>query len=234
MPEQYYLLPASQNRWYKTRKPTNNGEFMKLYTFDVAPNPRRVKLFLQYKGISLDSETIDLMKKEQFADSFKAINPESTVPVLVLDDGSTLCEVISICWYLECLYPQRPLFGQTPQQQAEVLGWDHSIFNEGVASVAEILRNHSEAFKDHALPGSLGLAQIPALIERGQKRVAAFFDKLEAQLAGRDFLLGDSFTLADIDAFVVVDFAGWVKLTIPEHCQQLASWYQRVKQELGE
>jgi glutathione S-transferase len=207
---------------------------MKLYTFDVAPNPRRVKLFLQYKGISLDTETIDMMKQEQFAASFKAINPASTIPVLVLDDGSTFTEVVSICWYLESLYPQRPLFGQTPQQQAEVLGWDHAIFNEGLAAVAEILRNHSEAFKHRALPGPVDIEQIPALVERGQKRVAAFFDKLESRLAGKQFLLGDCFSLADIDAFVVIDFAGWVKLTIPEQCPQLASWYQRVKQELGE
>jgi glutathione S-transferase len=207
---------------------------MKIYTFEAAPNPQRLKLFLQYKGVSIDSETVDLRLQEQFSDAFKSINPELTVPVLVLDDGSILTEVISICWYLESLYPERPLLGRNALEQAEVLAWDHSIYNEGFAAVAETLRNSSKAFKGKALPGPLSIEQIPALIERGQVRLAAFFDKLDAHIKDRKYLVGDDITFADIDAYVVCSFAAWVKITIPDHCKHLQKWHKQVAQQLGE
>ncbi|MDH3994416.1 MAG: glutathione S-transferase N-terminal domain-containing protein, partial [Gammaproteobacteria bacterium] len=57
---------------------------MKLYTYDPAPNPRRVALFMQYKGIEIDSQQIDMMKAEQLTDEYRQINPECTVPALQL------------------------------------------------------------------------------------------------------------------------------------------------------
>ncbi|ARN72778.1 glutathione S-transferase family protein [Oceanicoccus sagamiensis] len=207
---------------------------MKLYTFEIAPNPRRLKLFMQYKGIAIETETINIGEKEQFAESYKAINPSCTVPTLVLDDGSTLIDVISACLYLESVYPDKPLLGSSPLEQAQIVGWDHKIFVEGLTAVAEMLRNRGEFFQGRGLPGGAEVEQIPALIERGQKRLQAFFQVLEANLAERDYLVGDGISLADIDAFVLCDFAGWVKESIPEDCTQLQSWYQRVGKELGE
>ena len=61
---------------------------MKFYTFEIAPNPRRVKLFMDYKGIDIDTVTIDLREKEQLKKDFLAINPAGTVPALVLDDDT--------------------------------------------------------------------------------------------------------------------------------------------------
>ncbi|MDH3993817.1 MAG: glutathione S-transferase N-terminal domain-containing protein, partial [Gammaproteobacteria bacterium] len=82
---------------------------MKLYTYDPAPNPRRLALFMQHKGIEIESQQIDMMSAEQLGDDYLAINPEATVPALVLDDGSVLTEVVGICTYLEELYPEKPL-----------------------------------------------------------------------------------------------------------------------------
>jgi glutathione S-transferase len=207
---------------------------MKLYTFEIAPNPRRLKLFLQYKGIDIETETINIRDGEQFTDAFKAINPSCTVPALQLDDGTILSDVIGACLYLESQYPEKPLFGTTPLEQAQIVAWDHSIFVEAFVAVAEMLRNSSEAFKGRALPGTVTIEQIPELIERGQIRLQDFFQRLEIHMAGRDYIVGDAISLADIDAFVVCDFAGWVKQSIPENCTQLQEWYQRVKKELGE
>lgn len=207
---------------------------MKLYTFDGAPNPRRVKLFLQYKGVDIDTESINLKKNQQFSNAYKAINSQSTVPTLVLDDGTALTDVIGICWYLESLYPEPPLFGNNATEQAAVLGWDHTVFVDGLGAVAEILRNQNAAFKNRALPGSCDFEQIPALVERGHHRIAAFFDTLENHLSGRDYMVGSGLTLADIDALVCCDFAGWVDVTVPEYCQHIYQWYQRVAKALGE
>ena len=156
------------------------------------------------------------------------------MPALQLEDGTVLIDVISACLYLESLYPDKPLLGSTALQQAQIVGWDHKIFVEGLMAVAEMLRNRGEFFRGRGLPGDVEVEQIPALIERGQKRLHVFFQLLEASLGERDFLVGDAISLADIDAFVLCDFAGWVKESIPESCSQMQAWYQRVAKELGE
>ncbi len=206
---------------------------MKLYTFDVAPNPRRLKLFLAYKGIELETIAVDLGKKEQLAEGYLAINPAGTVPTLLLDDGSVLTDVIACCFYLESQYPDKPLFGRTDMERARVLGWVHKIFVQGLMAVAEMVRNQGDFFKNRALPGPRDLEQIPALVERGKLRLGDFYALLESQLQGGDYLLGDSLSMADIDAMVVVDFAAWVKESIPADHALTQAWYERVKVELG-
>ncbi|MDG1772780.1 MAG: glutathione S-transferase family protein [Oceanicoccus sp.] len=207
---------------------------MKIYTFEAAPNPRRLKLFLGYKGVDIETETINIRDGEQFSDSFKAINPDCTVPALQLDDGTVITNVIAACLYLESLYPEKPLLGLTPLEQAKIVSWDHSIFTEGFTAVAEMLRNGSEAFKGRALPGAVALEQIPGLVDRGQIRLQAFFNKLDTHLADREFIVGNAISLADIDLYALCDFAKWVKQSIPEDCRHLQSWYQRMVKELGE
>lgn len=206
---------------------------MKLYTFEMAPNPRRLKLFMQYKGIDIETQTINLGDKEQFTESYRAINPNCTVPTLQLNDGTALTDVISACLYLESLYPDKPLLGSTPLEQAQIIGWDHKVFVEGLAAVAEMLRNRGDFFQGRALPGDEVIEQIPALVERGQQRLHSFFQALEVHLVERDYLVGNAISLADIDAFVLCDFAGWVKESIPEACSQLQAWYQRIAKQLG-
>lgn len=207
---------------------------MKLYTFEKAPNPRRLTLFMQYKGIDIETQAINISENEQFTESYKAINPSCTVPTLQLDDGTILADVISACLYLESLYPDKPLLGSTPLEQAQIIGWDHKVFVEGLTAVAEMLRNRGDFFQGRALPGDVTIEQIPALVERGQKRLHSFFQALEAHLVERDYLVGNAISLADIDAFVLCDFAGWVKESIPEGCSQLQAWYQRVAKQLGD
>jgi len=202
---------------------------MKLFTYDPAPNPRRVNLFIAYKGIELPTEQVDLRKHEQFSPHFQAINPRCVVPTLQLDDGGALCDGIAICWYLEKLYPQRPLFGTDPLRQAQILSWDQFIFTDGFLAVAESLRNHSEAFKHRAVPGAEKIEQIPELVERGRKRLQIFFWALEQHLQDRQFIVGDELSFADIDAFVTVDFAAWIKEKVPQNCPNLQRWYERVK-----
>lgn len=207
---------------------------MKLYNFEIAPNPRRVKLYLQYKGIEIDTETVDIRAREQFTDEFKAINSFCTVPTLVLDNGDTLIDAVSICLYLESLHPEKPLFGSTPLEQAQVLGWDHRIFTDGLSAVAEILRNQGDMFKGRSLPGQIGLEQIPALVPRGKKRLQGFFANVEQHMQGRDYLVGEQLSFADIDFLVVCDFAGWVAEKIPEECVNLQALYQRAGKAVGE
>ncbi len=207
---------------------------MKLYTFDVAPNPRRVALLLKHKGIELDTVQVDLMKKEQFHPEFSQLNPSCTVPTLQLDSGEVLCDVIAINLYLDDLYPQSSVFGCSALERAKIIALCQRIYVDGLAAVAEVLRNGSEVFKDRALPGPLAVPQIPALVERGNLRITAFYDAMDTELAGRDFLVGEALSQADIDLYVVLGFCGWVKRDIPEQCGTLRSWYQMMKRHFGE
>lgn len=206
---------------------------MKLYTFEAAPNPRRVHLFLQYKGIELEQEIVNIRNQEQFSDHFKGLNPGCTVPVLELEKGEVLIDAVSICLYLESLYPDKPVFGRNALEQAAIIGWDHRIFVEGFTAVAEMLRNQNAAFKHRALPGLLDIEQIPELVERGRGRLHDFFKRLDKHLSGREFIVGNAISFADMDALVVCDFAGWVHEKIPAEAENLPNWYQRVVQQLS-
>jgi glutathione S-transferase len=205
---------------------------MHLYTFEAAPNPRRLGLFLAYKGIELATTQVDLMKGEQQSEAFRAINPHCTVPALILDDGTLLTEVIGICDYLESRYPEKPLLGTSALERAQVLSWDHRLFLGVFLAIAEVLRNGNPAFKDRALPGPHRTSQIPALVDRGRERLAQAWPSLDEALAGREFLVGDGITLADLDLLVAVDFAGWVKETVPEQCENLLAWRTRCEAAL--
>ena len=134
---------------------------------------------------------------------------------------STSC---GICQYLESQYPEPVLMGRNALEQAIISMWNTKIEQNGIAALAETLRNHAKGMQDRALPGPLNLAQIPELVERGRTRAAAFFDRLDDQLTDNAFVTGDQFTMADITAYVMVQFAGWSKLHIQESQKNLQRW----------
>jgi glutathione S-transferase len=126
------------------------------------------------------------------------------------------------------MYPEPVLFGGTPRQQALTLMWANIVDNEGMSAVAEVLRNLSPGFRDHALPGPLDCAQIPALIERGRQRCEQFFDRVNEQLAHQPWLAGEDYSYADISLLVTIDFAGWVDIDAVRTRPGLKRWYERV------
>ncbi len=206
---------------------------MKLYTYDPAPNPRRLRLFMDYKGIEIETVQLDLMNKEQFSEKYREINPQSTVPALVLDDGTVLPEVIGACVYLEELHPERPLLGTTPLEKALVFSEDHALFNTAFAAVAESFRNSTPGFKGRALPGPQPIEQIEALVERGRTRLSFYWEQLDQRLAERDWLVGDAITFADIDLLVYCEFAGWIKAAPGEELPHLVAHSERVRQAVA-
>ncbi len=206
---------------------------MKLYSFDSAPNPQRLLNFMKYKGIEIDTRQLDMANGEQLSEEYRAINPDLTVPALVLDDGTVMTEVIGICHYLESLYPDRPLMGTTPLEKAQVISWDHKLYLLVFSAIAEILRNKSKGMVGRALPGPLDLEQIPELVERGKIRIQYAWQTLDAQVPEAGWLAGEHFSLADIDLYVLAGFSGWVKQTPPESCANLHAYLGRVAAELG-
>ena len=203
---------------------------MLLYTYPPAPNPRRLHIFMAEKGIEIPTVQVDLVKGEQFREPLRSVNPLCTVPTLVTDEGVVLAQVSAICDYLEELYPERQLLGRTPLERALVREWTHRIFLEGLMAIAEVFRNGNPAFEKRALPGPVELEQIPALVERGMKRIDAFLHALDAQLAGRDYVVGDAFSMADIDAIATCDFLAWIRKPVPDDCRNVKRWREAMSQ----
>ena len=201
---------------------------MKLYDCATAPSPRRVRIFAAEKGIELDKVEVDLGSGQQFAPEFRALNPDCVVPVLALDDGTTISEVLAICQYLEELHPDRALFGRTAEQRAISTMWNNKIEQHGLMHMRDAFRNSAKGLRGHAITGPHGVDQIPELAERGRQCVVAFFDRLEQQLEGRAFITGDEYSIADITGLVLIDFARWIKLDIPEEAENLRRWHADV------
>lgn len=198
---------------------------MRLFDYDRAPSPRRVRIFLAEKGLDVPRVAVDIAAGEQFGDEFRRINPECTVPVLERDDGGYVSEVIAICDYIEHQVPQPPLIGRVPEERADVLMWNARIEQQALAAIAEAFRNKVKGMAGRALPGPESTEQIPALVERGMTRAQAFFERLDAHLEGREFIAARVFSMADITALVAVDFAAWLKLDVADSLPNLSRWY---------
>lgn len=201
---------------------------MKFYDCTTAPSPRRVRIFLAEKGIELETIQVDLANGEQFSEEFKAINPLGEVPLLVLDDGTTISQVDAICGYLEEVYPETPLHGRTPVERAMVNASNHQLQMNGFTAGAEAFRNSTPGLKNRALTGPHNYSQIPELAHRGLQRLDHLFADLDAHLANSEFIVGDYYSIADITALCIIDFAKWVKKRIPEDCSNLQRWYDQV------
>jgi glutathione S-transferase len=201
---------------------------MKFYDCTTAPSPRRVRIFLAEKGVSIPTVQVDLRNGEQFTDAFRAINPDCTVPALALGDGTVIADAVAICQYLEEIHPDPPLIGTTPHERAVVTALNRQIERDGFLAAMDALRNTAAGLKGRALPGPHDYEQIPELAERGRKRLEHFFHDMDARLSGRAFVAGDRYTIADISALIVADFAGRLKLAVPEGCANLRRWYAAV------
>ena len=157
---------------------------MKLYDFERAPNPRRVRMFAAEKSIAIPAVNINLFALEQFAPAFRAINPACTVPVLETDDGTYLTETVAICSYLEELFPEPALMGKSAIEKALVLNWNNIVEQAGFFAVAETLRNWSPGFKNRVFPGPVSTGK--------NHHVDAIFPVIALQFNRRPLAMGEA------------------------------------------
>jgi len=202
---------------------------MIFYDCSTAPNPRRARMFIAEKGLTIESHDISIAKGEQLGDVFKAVNPQATVPVLVTDEGTALTENLGIAAYLEAAFPEPPLMGKTAEEKGLVLMWNAIAEQQGGAPIAEALRNTNPFFEKRAIPGPVGYDQLPELAARGLDRTERFFDLLEHRLQASPYLATAKFTLADISAFVFVEFARVIKMRIPAQNTATLAWHASIK-----
>jgi glutathione S-transferase len=201
---------------------------MILYDVKTAPSPRRVRIFLAEKNLDVEVIQVNTAEGEHLKEDFLKLNPWATVPVLKLDDGTCISEAIACCRYLEENYPNPPLMGVDPSEKAIISMWEHRMEWDGFLPVAEFLRNTVERLKNRGLTGTLNFNQIPALAERGKKRIAHFHDFLDKRLAESKFVATDKYSIADITAQVSIDFAQRVGVSIPEDKKNILRWHSNV------
>jgi glutathione S-transferase len=151
------------------------------------------------------------------------------VPVLVLDDGTTIAEVPAIWRFLEESHPERPLLGSDATGKALVTMWERRAELDGFAPTMEGVRNSVPGLKGRALSGPHDYEQIPGLVERSKRRVANFYADFDARLTDVPFVAGADFSAADITGVVTVDFAtAALKMPLPEDSRALRRWYETV------
>jgi glutathione S-transferase len=195
---------------------------MKLYNSPLAPNPRRVRVFLAEKGLSVPMVDVDLGRLEQRSESFSALNPFQRVPVLVLDDGATICESIAICRYFEEIHPDPPLFGVGALERARIEMWQRRL-------ELGLFRHIADSFRhSHPRMAEMERPQIAELAQSSKPKALEVMARVDRELAGRPFIAGDRFSVADITGLVALDFARNARIAIPPELTELARWRQRL------
>src|SRR5580692_2770802 len=114
---------------------------MKLYNSDLAPSPRRVRIFLAEKGVAIPCVDVDLAKLEHKTPEFAGLNPFETIPILELDDGTRIAETIAICRYIEALWPEPNLFGLNALEQATIEMWQRQLEWRLLFPIAQVVRH---------------------------------------------------------------------------------------------
>ncbi len=195
---------------------------MKLLETRMAPNPRRVRIFLAEKGIQVPTEELDLMKGELKTESFTNLNKLQKVPVLLLDDGTPICETMAICRYFEELHPEPALFGKGALGKATVEMWQRRMELGLMAAVTSAFRHLHPAMANHEVP------QVAAWGEANKPRALDMLRILDEQLASNHYVAGDAYSVADITALVTMDFMKPARVQRPEGLVNVERWYKEV------
>jgi len=197
---------------------------MKFYN-SVGPNPRVVRMFMAEKGITIPSEEVNLMAGENRQEAHLKRNPHGQMPCLELDNGQFLSEIIPICEYLEDKNPKPALIGGNAEEKAETRMWTRRVD----LNICEPMANGFRFSQGLPLFQNR-MVTVPEAAE-GLKKIAQDRIKwLDGQMAGKDFVCGKRFTLADVLLYCFLDFGGQVGQPLNPEFKNIGAWFARVKE----
>jgi glutathione S-transferase len=196
---------------------------MKLYDFPPAPNPKKVRVYLAEKGLTLPIEPVDAINGANRTPEFLAKNPLGGLPVLELDDGTFLPESLAIIEYLEELHPEPPMIGRTPLERARVRAAERICELGVLGNVASVFQNTSPFF-------AARVKQSPAAAENGRTRLAVNLRVLDGMIGERPFVCGERPTIADCTLLAALEFAAFAGIAIDPQLGNIQRWHAAFKQ----
>lgn len=198
---------------------------MKIYEYAGLPNPARVRIALAEKGLmdQVEFVSVDVLNGEHQKPDFLSKNPSGTVPVLELDDGTTISECTAITEFLDLQSGEQVLTGRTPKERATV----HMMQRRAEAGLMDAVGTYFH----HATPGlgpDIEGYQCPEWGQHQRERAVSGMQYLNDELADKPWLAGDTFSIADITAFAGLAFAEFAEIAIPAELTHLKDWRARV------
>ena len=172
------------------------------FYFHPTPNPAKVALLLEETGLRYETIPVDTRKGEQHLPAFRAINPNAKVPAIVDTEGPGRREarVFDSTAILLYLAEKTGRFVGAPEDRPELLSW--LLF---IASGLGPFSGQAVHFQ-HAAPEGLDYA-----VNRYRREAERHYQVLNDHLAGRDWIVGDSYSIADISAWGWLDRASRVR-----------------------
>jgi glutathione S-transferase len=196
---------------------------MKLYDFVGAPNPKKVRVYLAEKGITVPIEPVDIITGKNRTPEFLRKNPLGGLPVLELDDGSCLTESLAIIEYFEELHPTPPMIGTTPLERARVRRLERICELGVLSNVATIFQNTSPFF-------AARLKQSPDAAEAAQTRLSGNLKVLNQEIGAKPFVAGERPTIADCTLLAALNFADFAGIPLNPEFANVTRWYDAFKQ----
>ena len=197
---------------------------MKLYDFPSAPNPKRVKIFANEKGIELELVPCDMRRGEHKSPAFLKKNPSGKIPVLELENGRCISESVAICRYLEAICPEPNLFGEDAFELGHIEARNRHI-------EFEMWREIGISWVHGPIVAQLGIVkQIPEVKTASDMAACNYYERLDLEFAESAYVAGDRFTIADISLFTAIEFgSAMVDLKPDARLKNLHAWYESVR-----
>lgn len=194
---------------------------MILHDLSAGMHPRRVRIFMAEKGLAIDRREVDAAGGANARPDFLRLNPLGKLPVLELDDGSAIAESLAICRYLEAMQPLPPLMGRTSQASAHIEMWTLRMDHELSQPIALAFVHSSDFYRGR-------VEQVPEVASWARGRALQTMTWLDSELAGRNHIAGEDYTLADIVAQCACVLGKAVGLRIAPEMTHLSRWFAQV------
>jgi len=195
---------------------------MKVYDFVGAPNPKRLRVYLAEKGLTIPCVPVNIVTGENRTPEFLKRNPLGGLPVLELDDGSHLTESLAIMQYLEELHPEPPMIGRTPRERARIRELER-IAELGVLNSVGTYFQNTHPFMAGRLKQSADTA------ENAKSRLATTLKVLDAAIEGKPFVAGDRPSIADCTLLAALEFAEFAQAPVDPSSRNVLRWYEDFK-----
>jgi len=194
---------------------------MILHDLSAGMHPRRVRIFMAEKGLAIDLREVDAAGGANARPDFLRLNPLGKLPVLELDDGSAIAESLAICRYLEAMQPLPSLMGRTSQASAHIEMWTLRMDHELSQPIALAFVHSSDFYRGR-------VEQVPEVASWARGRALQTMTWLDGELAGRNHIAGEDYTLADIVAQCACVLGKAVGLRIAPEMTHLSRWFAQV------